>query len=169
MRRLVLMRHSKAERHSAGGSDFDRALTERGRSDAALMGRVLAKAGVSPDRVLVSSAVRTQQTWAAMADSLPEAKAISLRALYHAEPDVILGLVETEDDADTLMIVAHNPGIHALALRLLKAASEPASVMARFERGFPTSTAAVFAIDEAGRANYDGLFLAADHGGGGGE
>ncbi len=169
MRRLVLMRHAKAERHGADGGDFDRPLTGRGRKDAALMGRVLAGAGIHPDRVLVSSALRTLQTWEAVAPAFPDAEVLEVRSLYHAEPGVILAAVEKETDADCLMVVAHNPGVHALALRLLQWASAPPSIQARFERGFPTATAAVFEIDEAGRATYDGLFLAAEHGGGGGE
>ena len=34
MKRLILMRHGKAERHAATGGDFERALAERGRDDA---------------------------------------------------------------------------------------------------------------------------------------
>ncbi len=169
LRRLVLMRHAKAERHSADGSDFDRPLAPRGRNDAALMGKVLAQAGVRPDKVVVSSAVRTLQTWEALSPAFPDAEVVTTRALYHAEPGVILSVIEQEDDVECLMVVAHNPGVHALALRLLQWASAPPSIQARFERGFPTSTAAVFEIDEAGRATYDGLYLAAEHGGGGGE
>ena len=43
------------------------------------------------------------------------------------------------------------------------------ALVARAESRFPTSTVAAFTIDEYGRPAYDGLFYAADHGGGGGE
>ena len=104
-----------------------------------------------------------------MAPTFPQAQAEITRRLYHGEPDVLLDAIEDEVAADTVMVVAHNPGIYALALRLLKSGSAPLSAMARFDRGFPTASIAVFAIDEVGRASYDGLFMAADHGGGGGE
>lgn len=169
MRRLILMRHAKAERGSATGEDFDRALSERGVADAALMGRVLAAAKIAPDRALVSSANRTQQTWDAVRESFPRAGAIVSRSLYLAEPDEIEDAIEANTDAGTVIVIAHNPGIHALAYRLLERGSAPPSIMARLDRGFPTSTAAAFLIDEAGRASYDGFFLVADHGGGGGE
>ena len=39
---------------SALGGDLERGLTDRGRRDAALMGRVLADAGYAPDLVLIS-------------------------------------------------------------------------------------------------------------------
>ncbi len=169
MRRLVLMRHAKAERASPGGGDFDRALTERGRRDASIMAGVLDGAGIVPDKVLVSSALRTRETWEAMAAAFPQAQVAFSRALYHAEPDALLDAIEDEEDSDTVMVVAHNPGVHALALRILKVGSAPPSDLARFDRGYPTSTVSVFSIDEAGRAAYEALFLAADHGGGGGE
>src|SRR5262249_53244757 len=149
LKRLVLMRHAKAERHGLDKADFDRELTERGRRDAALMGRVMHEAGLIPDRALVSSAARTVQTWEGVAESFPEAEAILTRKLYHAEPDGILALVEGEQDAETVLVVAHNPGIHALALRLLKWCAPGAAVQARFERGFPTSSVAAFRLDEA--------------------
>lgn len=169
MRRLVLMRHAKAERAGAGDNDFERALTPRGGADATLVARALEASGVRPDKVLVSSAVRTRQTWEAMAQVFPDAEVQLTRLLYHAEPDVILDAVEAETAADTVMVVAHNPGVHVLTLRILKYGSAPPSVLARFDRGFPTSSAAVFGIDEAGRATYEGLYLAAELGGGGGE
>ena len=62
MERLILMRHGKAERHAASGGDFERALAESGRADAAVMGRVLAGLGLTPDLMLVSSARRTRET-----------------------------------------------------------------------------------------------------------
>ena len=46
---------------------------------------------------------------------------------------------QMETDADTLLVVAHNPGVHALVLRLLHYGSAPPSVAARFDRGYPTS------------------------------
>ena len=68
-----------------------------------------------------------------------------------------------------LLLIGHNPGIHALAVALLRRDSAPPSIVAKLDRGFPTATAAVFAIDQAGRASYDGLFLVKDYGGGGSE
>ena len=65
MRRLILLRHAKAENQAASGEDIDRALTARGLADAARMGQVLADAGLQPDLALVSSGVRARQTWEA--------------------------------------------------------------------------------------------------------
>jgi len=73
MRRLILFRHAKTEARSPSGDDASRRLTERGRDEAALMGRVLAEAGFLPDLALVSPAVRARETWEALAASLPKA------------------------------------------------------------------------------------------------
>lgn len=169
MKRLILMRHGKAERSNPGG-DFERGLTERGFSDAALMGRLLLGENLSPDLALVSSARRTQETWRAVSTSFPEATAAHLRSLYHASADRILFDVEVHaDQAETIMVVGHNPGLHELTLGLLRQAGAGSALAARAENRFPTATVAAFVFDEAGRPSYDGLFYAADHGGGGGE
>ncbi len=169
MRRLILLRHAKAER-PPGEEDFDRPLAPQGATDAAIMGRVLADAGLSPDRVLVSAARRTRETWAELAQAFPNAEAEVRRDLYLADAHTLWNAVdEAAEGADTLLMVAHNPGIHALAAALLRRDGASPSDVARMERGFPTSTAAVFAVDEAGRASYDGLYLVAEHGGLGAE
>ena len=168
MRRLIILRHAKALR-APGEDDFDRPLAPRGHVDAAIIGGVLAAQGLAPDRVLVSSALRTRETWEEIAPRFPKADVQYRRDLYLADAHTLLAAVEDEADADTVMVVAHNPGVHSLAAGLLRRDSAPPSVIARLERGYPTSTALALAIDEAGRASYDGLYLVAEHGGGGGE
>lgn len=170
MDRLIVMRHAKAERRAESGRDFDRALTDRGRSDAAIMGRVLARAGLVPDLVLHSAAQRTTETAAVAAQAFPGVRLEGERGLYNAGPAALREAAERAGEgAGTVLLVAHNPGCHELTLELLREGGASAAVMARAASRFPTSTAAAFVIDAAGRANYDGLFLVADHGGGGGE
>jgi len=57
MKRLLVFRHAKAGPHD-DAHDKQRALIERGRSDAALMGRAMREEGHVPDLVLCSSAKR---------------------------------------------------------------------------------------------------------------
>lgn len=169
MKRLILMRHGKAERSNPGG-DFQRALTERGRLDAALMGRLLSDETLVPDLALVSAAQRTQDTWEEASQAFPAALSRTLAGLYHATADRILFEVEAVmDEAESIMVVGHNPGIHELALVLLRQGGAGSALVMRAESRFPTSSVAAFTFDGAGRACYDGLFYAADHGGGGGE
>lgn len=170
MQRLILMRHGKAERARGGMEDVDRGLTERGAEDSTIIAGVLKSQGLVPDRALVSEARRTQETWAAASRWFPDAETVVLPDLYLADAVRILAVTERgAGQADTVIVVGHNPGLHELALRLLLEGSASPSVIARFRNGFPTATAAVFHFDGAGRAAYDGLFLARDYGGGAGE
>jgi len=170
MRQLIIMRHAKAERAAPSGRDFDRGLTERGRTDAALMAKVLARSGLSVDLALISASARTVQTWAAMADTFPQAALQSERSLFNASSQELHQAIALAGPAvQTLIVIAHNPGIQVLADELLRSGFAPPSVIDRASSRFPTATAAVFAIDAADHAGYDGLFYAADYGGGGGE
>ena len=169
MRRLILLRHAKAENQAASGEDIDRALAARGLADAARMGQVLADAGLQPDLALVSSGVRARQTWEAAKAGFSPVRLEILPRLYLASAEQILSLAEAYgDQADTIVVVAHNPGLQDLAVRLMQEASAGHALIARVLNGFPTACAAVFLIDEAGRPSYDGLFVPKDHGGGAG-
>jgi len=170
MDRLILMRHGKAEQHAASGGDFERALAPRGQNDAALMGKVLARADLSPDLALVSSARRTRETWEAVAPAFAGARSETRRDLYHAEAqDVLAAIREEAPDGGTVMVVGHNPGLHELALRLAMGGPADPAMMAKLRSKFPTSTVAVFAIDPDGAPTLSQLFYASENGGHGGE
>jgi phosphohistidine phosphatase len=169
MQRLILLRHAKAESVPASGGDFERALTERGRRDAALIGRVLAEAGYLPDLVLVSPARRAAQTWDEVARAFPDARVKDARSLYLATSEQIADLVDgAGEHVGALMIVGHNPGLHELALSLATAASATPAADAVLTQAFPTAAAAVFDVDSGGRLAFRTLLLPRDHGGGAG-
>lgn len=146
VRRLVLMRHSKAE--ATGPSDRERALAPRGRDDAAEAGRWLRGQGVVPDAALVSDAQRTQETWTAVAEAAgwdlePELSA----ALYAAGPDAVIDLVrETDPAATTLVVVGHNPSMAYVAELLDDGDGDDEATTGLITRGFPTSGLAVFTV-----------------------
>jgi phosphohistidine phosphatase len=163
MERLILFRHADAASRAAGKSDFDRPLSAAGRYDASLMGRVLAAAGLMPDLVLVSSSVRTVETWDSIAPAFPRAKLQQSKALYNASAHQIARAVHAvEDRPRTLMVIGHNPGIQMLALSLAAAGSTAAH---QVHEGFPPATAAVFAVDESGRSTCERLLKVKDFGG----
>ena len=154
MDRLILLRHGKAEADSPSGRDFDRALTDRGRRDAALIAQVLAEAGLAPDLVLVSPAARAAQTWEAASAIFPAARAVEAPELYDISPGDMLALARREGaEADTVMVVGHNPGLGQLAAWL--ALETPAGeARARLAQGFPTAAAAVIAFSPPAFALY---------------
>ncbi len=164
MHRLILFRHAKTEARPAGREDIDRVLVERGRSEAALMGRVLAQAGFEPDLVLVSSAARARETWEYAKAPFPNAVVETREGLYDATPEEVEAeLGDTDHSAGVVMVVGHNPSLQELAINLLIDGGAPPSDVEKVSAGFPTATAAVFAIDPMGRAALEGLFHARDY------
>lgn len=149
MRRLLLLRHAKAEPHAA--DDHKRALIERGRKDSARLGRFLRDEVYLPDLVLSSDSRRTRQT---LDIALPETGAKPqvqyLRELYLAEPEVIFSVIRrAADKAGVLMIVGHNPGLEQAALAL---AAMPLEKRLRkrydaMDEKFPTCALAVIDFD----------------------
>jgi phosphohistidine phosphatase len=153
MRRLLLLRHAKTEADAPSGRDVDRRLDSRGRDDAALMGQWLGQQERVPDLVLVSTATRAQQTWAIVAAELARAtitpKAIHLDVLYGAGPAELLDQVQVEgQSAATVMVVAHNPGLHELGFAL--AASGDAAARTALTDNLPTGAIATldFSTDD---------------------
>lgn len=149
MRRLLLFRHAKAERSEPGQEDRSRALEERGRRDAGRIGAYMATHSFIPDRVLVSPAKRTQETWKYLSAALrPAPAAQTAEPLYDATPQAILALIkDTPASARTLMVVGHNPGLHEVALTLI--ASGDVELRERLHEKFPTAGLVIidFAFD----------------------
>ena len=150
MRRLLLLRHAKAVSESGEG-DFARALTSRGRSDAALMGRALDTKVYIPKLVLCSSARRTTETFEYLVAELMKKPLVELtKSLYLAPPAQILALLrKTIDEAAAVMMIGHNTGIEELAMRLARKPQSKDEAR-RFEnlRGkYPTCALAVLDFD----------------------
>ena len=164
MQRLILLRHGKAESVSTLGGDLERGLTDRGRRDAALMGRVLAENGFAPDLALVSSARRACETWEEAAPAFPTAVVEFSRGLYLASREHLMHTIDaTGDTADCLLIVGHNPGLHELALGYASPQQIDDTGMLD---SFPTSAAAVFARGRLGEWTLERMMVPRDHGGG---
>jgi phosphohistidine phosphatase len=158
MQRLILFRHGEAQVRAASGRDIDRALTPAGQATAARAAKFLAGVGVSPDVVLVSDAVRTQQTWKAMQETFSLSLAEIKHDLYNAPADVLMEAARTRPE-HTVMVVAHNPGLQSLALDLLHEMDASTALTARVESRFPPATAAVFSFDGQGRPTLDELMM----------
>ena len=144
-RRLVLIRHAKAE--AAGSSDAARSLAARGRRDAAAVGRWLAEHGIEPDLVVISPAQRTRETWALALRNLGAASpraTIDPRIYENTTEDLLAVMQEAEADINTLLIVGHNPSIEQVAFAL-DDGSGPAS-REEMRGGFPTSALAVLSV-----------------------
>jgi phosphohistidine phosphatase len=142
MRRLLLLRHSKAVPFTGRG-DYDRALTERGRADAAQVGEFLAAERMAPAAAVHSGARRTKETLALVLGKLRTKIAVSMEPrLYEASPSAILQIVrEGFDETETLLLVGHNPSIAETAQRLTGTGDENA--LSRLATKYPTSGLAI--------------------------
>jgi phosphohistidine phosphatase len=118
-RTLVLLRHAKADNPPAV-ADMDRPLTSRGHADAAAAGAWLSHRGFLPDLVLCSPARRTRETWHGVALALSTAPEVRYDELvYAASARDLLDLVAAaDDDAGTVLVVGHNPGLSQLSMLL---------------------------------------------------
>lgn len=146
-RRLILIRHAKTE---AGLVDVERVLTTRGESDAAAAGRLLARAGVLPDRAVVSPARRARQTWDAVQAGLAEPVEVVVdERVYDNEVAALFQVVaEVETDGagiDCLALVGHNPSFAEFALTVDDGQGDP-QARERLRAGYPTSGVATFEL-----------------------
>jgi phosphohistidine phosphatase len=118
-RTLVLLRHAKAENPDDYATDIERPLAPRGRADAAAAGRWLVDAGLKPDLVLCSSALRTRQTWEFASPLLGAVEVAYEPQLYTAGlPDAIKLVEQTRPEIGTLLVIGHNPTMSVLSAYL---------------------------------------------------
>lgn len=144
MRTLILFRHAKAVRAHEADSDEQRGLTGRGRRNAAEAGAAMEDAGLKPALALVSTSERTRQT----AEHGLENFGLETRfedALYHASPEGIWDAF-IASDADSVVIVGHNPGIGELVSMLVHQAHDSSKLAREFSGHFPTAAFAAFEI-----------------------
>ncbi|MGH8967215.1 MAG: SixA phosphatase family protein [Actinomycetes bacterium] len=144
--RLVLLRHAKAESAKTVLTDDKRPLALNGRKQASRVGMALTAAGLVPRVALVSSALRTRQTWDLASAHLDGSAATKVEVrdeLYEAAVRDVLGLLrDVEESARTVLIIGHEPTMAATAAYLASDDSEPAA-LAQVRVGVPTATYSV--------------------------
>jgi phosphohistidine phosphatase len=120
MKTLLVLRHAKSSWNDSALDDHERPLNTRGRRDAPRMGELVRQYGLIPDVVLSSDAVRARLTAEAVAEAAGYAGEILLDPnLYLASPPDIRSLLSTvRENAQTVMIVGHNPGLEKLVEQL---------------------------------------------------
>jgi len=150
MLRLLLLRHAKSSWADPGLDDLDRPLTRRGTEAARIMGRRIATLGLEPELVLCSPARRARDTWKIVAEQFRSApRSLIEESVYDfGNGDRLLSAIRAAgSDAQTLMLVGHNPSIERLAQRL--AGSGEAKLRQRLERKYPTAALAVLHFGSA--------------------
>jgi phosphohistidine phosphatase len=146
MKRLLLLRHAKSAR-PPGIADHERPLAPRGTADARKLGAYLRQELLIPDLALVSTAMRTRQTWDLVARALGEAPSVRFeKAIYDADCGARLDALVCRVPAGVkmLLMIGHNPGFEEFALWL--AGHGDRYALARMREKFPTCALAVLDV-----------------------
>ncbi|MEL7228820.1 MAG: histidine phosphatase family protein [Pseudomonadota bacterium] len=148
MKYLTILRHGKSSWANPGLADRDRPLNARGEGQMPALAhwfeQGLAGASVpTPDVVLCSPAMRTQQTLEGFVSALPKARVTVVEQLYSGTMDDYWDAICGEG-GDHIVVVAHNPHCDELA-RYLTAPSSPAADHL-MERHFGTANLALFSF-----------------------
>lgn len=118
---LILWRHAEAVDAAEGDDDLARGLTARGERQAARMAAWLNRHLPASARILVSPAVRTQQTARAL-----ERKFRTVGALAPgASVEAVLEAARWPGSREPVMVVGHQPTLGLVASTLLTGEAQP--------------------------------------------
>ncbi len=120
---LILWRHAEAAERGAP-DDLSRPLTPKGERQAARMAEWLNQRLAHSTRVLVSPALRCQQTAKALGRSFRTVDAIA----PGAAPDALLQAARWPESGEPVLVVGHQPTLGMTAARLLAGEPQPWSV-----------------------------------------
>lgn len=120
---LILWRHAEAVERE-GVDDLKRALTPKGERQAQKMADWLNHRLAHSTRVLVSPALRCQQTAKALGRSFKTVEALA----PDASPEALLKAARWPDANEPVLLVGHQPTLGQLAAQLLAGQALPWSV-----------------------------------------
>jgi phosphohistidine phosphatase len=118
MKTLIIVRHAKAESLPPNKTDFERKLTDSGKSDALKMAAKLESQIKCPDIFIASPAKRAWSTAKRFAKifNKTEEDIVEDKKIYEAIADTLIELVQhIDDDNNSAIIFGHNPGFSQLA------------------------------------------------------
>ena len=121
---LILWRHAEAHLLREGQEDIQRSLTTKGERQAKRMAAWLNQRLPESTRVLVSPAVRTQQTAQALERRFKTVVSLS----PECSADDLLKAARWPDASEPVLIVGHQPTLGIVAARLLAGDDQPWSV-----------------------------------------
>lgn len=107
---VYLLRHAKAVAYTP--TDHERVLADKGVRQARACGEWIRKEKLTFDRVIVSDAQRTLETWQSLECS---GEVIVTPDAYNASSSQLEQLIRQCHGAHSILVIAHNPGISELA------------------------------------------------------
>ena len=114
MKTILLVRHAKSAWNEPSLPDFERKLTQQGKSDAKMMANRLLEKGIEIDFFLSSSAKRARKTAKIFMEEFEtnEKKLKLLPSLYEASVKDFYDVIENiDDEEETVAVFSHNPTI----------------------------------------------------------
>jgi phosphohistidine phosphatase len=147
MKRLTLLRHAKSGDDGTVARDFDRPLNAKGRRAARAVGRHMRDEGLRFDAVIASPALRVAETIDELSGGIGRTLTPNWeKRIYLASPDDLLEVVRTApDEADSLLLVGHNPGLEELVLMLVPEGDDATRDNVAVK--YPTASLAEMALD----------------------
>jgi phosphohistidine phosphatase len=114
MKRLLLIRHAKAEQGSSF-NDFERPLKPRGIEDAQTISLNLRNKNIVPQMILSSPALRALATAQVFAENLSVDNLQTEKTIYEASDSTLLKIINNlSDDHSLVALVGHNPGFEQI-------------------------------------------------------
>jgi len=111
MKRLLLIRHAKAEKDTAG-KDIDRPLKYIGIQDATFMAARLKEQKLVPQLIITSPSLRTKTTAEIFTDHFALPSPGIYKDIYEASQKTLLQVINhLPVQYDFIALVGHNPGI----------------------------------------------------------
>lgn len=149
MRQLLILRHAKSSWDDRELPDRERPLNPRGRRAAEAMRDAIDRLGLAPDLVLLSTSVRTVQTYEALEPWGDTPLVERMDALYDAPASLLFDtLRDVKETVRSIMLVGHNPGVHEMAMRLVgeNAMTFANADLRRLAEGYPSGALTEFTI-----------------------
>jgi len=124
MKKLIFVRHGKAEDPSSEFSDLQRSLTPKGKNIAKLMAKKLLEEDNIQGIVVTSPAFRALETAIIFGEALgikPEKIILDTNIYYKMSFNYLIDLLATaENDTDTFIMFGHNPSFSEIPDSLCK-------------------------------------------------
>lgn len=152
MKTVYLLRHAKSSWSEPHEADHERPLNRRGRKAAKAMGLYLYGLLSPPGLVLASTARRVSETLDRIQRPFSQPMPVQWDlCLYLATADhLLLRLLSTSSNTDSVLIIAHNPGLHELAVKLSGEVADAAAYGARprLKDKYPTGALTVISFPD---------------------
>lgn len=139
MKTIILFRHGKSDWHADFDHDHERPVNKRGIKASRAMGKWLSDTDQVPSHTVISSALRTQQTFKFAAEEGEwDTEMVVDGSLYDSTVEAYLHVLKgLPDSHESALIVGHEPTCSGTTSRLA----------GRFDVFFPTATMARLDLD----------------------